>query len=287
VIGIDEKRVVTNLLSDAALPAATVKSVSGCATVHELHEALVEIGDEPPQAAELAERVGKWNADPRRLFINAFARHLPRFFYFDDYSIMQGRISVPDLQAKRDANELDDADRTFLALLRFVGAELEEFESEANYERLKADLEAASNEISDELFRFWSQNDQLAVEFDISGPDDDALPPLNAGTNLHVRIRNDRHRVTVPFDQRSRGFVWFFSFLAYFSELKRQTSERHAPLILLLDEPGPEPPRQGAGGLPALHRRAPGPQAPGRLHDAFAVHDRAEAPLARAHRGGP
>ena len=39
----------------------------------------------------------------------------------------------------------------------------------------------------------------------------------------------------MPFDERSRGFVWFFSFLAYFSELEEgQTSN----LILLLDEPG-------------------------------------------------
>ena len=71
--------------------------------------------------------------------------------------------------------------------------------------------------------------------FDLAGPDAAAGPPFNEGTNLQIRIRNDRHRVTVPFDQRSRGFVWFFSFLAYFSQLE---SDRADDLILLLDEPG-------------------------------------------------
>ena len=48
-------------------------------------------------------------------------------------------------------------------------------------------------------------------------------------------MRNLRHRVSVPFDERSRGFVWFFSFLAYFTN-REQTSD--SDLILLLDEPG-------------------------------------------------
>lgn len=46
---------------------------------------------------------------------------------------------------------------------------------------------------------------------------------------------NSRHRASVPFDERSRGFVWFFSFLAYFTELEQGAEQ---DLILLLDEPG-------------------------------------------------
>jgi predicted ATP-dependent endonuclease of OLD family len=39
----------------------------------------------------------------------------------------------------------------------------------------------------------------------------------------------------VPFDERSKGFVWFFSFFAYFSELEPGDGKE---VILLLDEPG-------------------------------------------------
>lgn len=232
---LDEAKIIRELIAAAELPGATAAELKSVTRVFELRRRLEGHEGDPPQAAQLLERINEWRrGSPRSAFIDEISHRLPRFFYFDEYSIMEGRISVPHLAAKRDHGELTEADRTFLALLRYVGAELEEFQSEANYERLKADLEAASNEISDELFEFWSQNDQLAVEFDISGADPEALPPLNQGTNLHVRIRNDRHRVTVPFDQRSRGFVWFFSFLSYFSQLERNDES----LILLLDEPG-------------------------------------------------
>jgi len=66
-----------------------------------------------------------------------------------------------------------------------------------------------------------------------ANPDEE--PPLNAGHIFNVRIYNSRHSVTVPFDERSRGFVWFFSFFAYFGNLPiTETSD----VILLLDEPG-------------------------------------------------
>src|SRR5262249_7202160 len=96
-------------------------------------------------------------------------------------------------------------------------------------------MENASNAISDEVFEYWSQNKELEVELQILAAETGAEPPLNEGPILQIRVRNRRHRVTVPFDERSRGFVWFFSFLAYFTELEH---EAHGDLILLLDEPG-------------------------------------------------
>ena len=44
----------------------------------------------------------------------------------------------------------------------------------------------------------------------------------------------DRVIYTRPLGTRSRGFVWFFSFLAWYSAEKK----KNEPLILLLDEPG-------------------------------------------------
>jgi hypothetical protein len=72
----------------------------------------------------------------------------------------------------------------------------------------------------------------LTVELDLdyreAGQSGQGGPPF-----LDVRIRNDRHRVTTNFGERSGGFVWFFSFVAAFSELRDAEG-----LILLLDEPG-------------------------------------------------
>ena len=176
-------------------------------------------------------------SDVRQQIINAhLERALPRFVYFDNYSAMRGRISIQDLLRRRNGNgNLDDADRTFLALLALVDADLEDLENETSYEYLKAELESASIAISDEIFAFWRQNRHLRIEIDLSSADVNDPPPLNSGTILHVRIWNNRHRVSVPFDERSKGFVWFFSFLSYFSKLEE---EEEADLILLLDEPG-------------------------------------------------
>ena len=163
---------------------------------------------------------------------------LPSFVYFDDYSTMRGRISIQDIRRRSqgDGTELDDADRTFLSLLALVGADLNDLDSAVNYEHVKAELESASISITDEVFEFWNQNRQIRVEFDLSNANPNDPPPLNEGRILHVRIWNDRHRVSVPFDERSKGFVWFFSFLAYFSGL--ETEGDVTDMVLLLDEPG-------------------------------------------------
>ena len=54
-------------------------------------------------------------------------------------------------------------------------------------------------------------------------------------TSFSTRIRNERHRASVNFDERSTGFIWFFSFLIWFSQMKANYADK---LIVLLDEPG-------------------------------------------------
>ena len=163
-------------------------------------------------------------------------RWLPKFVYFDNYSWMRGKISINELRERSEnGGPLDDADRTFLSLLTLSGVSLEDLEKDLGYEDIKVELESASITITDEIFEYWQQNRQLKVEFDVSQADPRDPAPLNEGKILHVRIENARHRVTVSFDERSKGFVWFFSFLSYFSHLEETES---GDLIILLDEPG-------------------------------------------------
>ena len=161
---------------------------------------------------------------------------LPKFVYFDNYSLMRGKISINELrQRSENGGPFDDADRTFLSLLTLSGVSLEDLEKDLGYEDIKVELESASITITDEIFEYWQQNRQLKVEFDVSQADPRDAAPLNQGKILHVRIENARHRVTVSFDERSKGFVWFFSFLSYFSHLEET---ENGDLIILLDEPG-------------------------------------------------
>jgi predicted ATP-dependent endonuclease of OLD family len=57
---------------------------------------------------------------------------------------------------------------------------------------------------------------------------------MQTGTNIWGGVFDSRHSVTTELGSRSRGFVWFFSFLAWYSDVKRD----QRPVILLLDEPG-------------------------------------------------
>jgi hypothetical protein len=246
----DEKIAVSHLLSKSDLSADIVKDAGNAATIPQLIEFFEGLEDRPPSVETFLEglktrfKKSLWH----QITGDYFGRFLPRFFYFDDYSVMKGNVVLGELKQRRDDSELTDADRAFLALLDMVGADLDDFEDQENYEKLKAELEAASIGISDEVFSFWSQNRQLEVEFDLSSTSTPTVKTVDSnGTTvtteegeqentLRIRIKNQRHRVTVPFDERSRGFVWFFSFLAYFSQIEQEGGDNQ--LILLLDEPG-------------------------------------------------
>jgi predicted ATP-dependent endonuclease of OLD family len=237
-VDIDEEAVVRHVISSANLPEDIQEYVGDTNKWDDLYNRLQSL-DVKPAAVQnlLSELTKRFSSDIRQqIILEHLERYLPEFVYFDNYSTMRGRISIQDIKERRfEPDELDDADRTFIALLSLVGADLEDLEQQTSYEYLKAELESASIGISDEIFEFWKQNTQLRVQFDLSAANPNDPPPLNDGPILHVRIWNDRHRVSVPFDERSKGFVWFFSFLVYFSEIEEM---RNGDMVLLLDEPG-------------------------------------------------
>ena len=152
------------------------------------------------------------------------APRLPGFLYFDEYSVMGGRLPLARLRGDGSPCALSPSERTALSLLRLAGTDCADFAA-GDHEARKAALEGAANAITEEVMRYWSQNPQLSVELDV---DRNADAPC-----LDIRIRNERHRITLNFDQRSQGFSWFFSFLATLSEVRRG-----ARTVVLLDEPG-------------------------------------------------
>lgn len=175
----------------------------------------------------------------------------PKFLYFSDYDLLPSKMNLTDLanrvaQAKSaqspNPSALTAEHRAVLALLRMADIAIEDFTANVGYETLKAKIEGVSISLTDQIMQFWKQNEDLEVEIDIK-PDPSDAAPFNSGPNLYLRIRNRRHRgVTTPFRQRSRGFIWFFSFLVWFDSVQHQLSlegpENPVDLILLLDEPG-------------------------------------------------
>ena len=138
-------------------------------------------------------------------------------------------------EKQEDEANQTEGERLFLALLSLAGTNLEELSSAGQYENLKAQLEIVSNRLSQQIFKYWTQNRDLKVEFDYREALEDDVEPFNKGHVFHLRVENQRHRVTVGFDDRSAGFVWFFSFLTWFSQMEKLFGDQ---LIILLDEPG-------------------------------------------------
>lgn len=234
--GVDTEAAIQHLIAGLEVPSAELKPIKAATTVAALKAALQSVAEPTAAVTALLARIASWRNESLTLhLIDTFwHRWLPVFFYFDDYSTMRGRVSLPHIKAREAAETLEEAEKTFLALLATVDADLADFET-ANFERLTRELEGAANGITDKVFEYWTQNNELRLEIRVSTADPDDEPPLNQGPIVNVRIYNPRHRVSVPFDERSRGFVWFFSFFAYFSDIEQQNGRR---TILLLDEPG-------------------------------------------------
>ena len=160
---------------------------------------------------------------------------LPKFLYFSKCNIMDGRIAIDYIIKKQERGKLSGPERVFLALLDLVGTRPEHLTSIDNSEELIADLEAASAPITEQISRYWSQNTTLRVSFLLHPGKPQDPPPFDQGQILETRILNTRHNLTLNFDERSTGFAWFFSFLVWFSQVKRTFGDN---LFVLLDDPG-------------------------------------------------
>lgn len=238
LVDLAEGVAVDHLRRDLDLPAAAGKAVSSATTISELVASLRALEEPTAASTALVTEIEKWPEESLQLYVirRHLAPALPKFVYFDDYSTMPGKVSIPSLIEKRDAGSLLERGlRALLSFLNLGSGKPEDFNDSANHERLIRELENTANGISDEVFHYWSQNEELSVDLKVMEPEAGATPPLDQGPIFHVRVHNRRHRVTVPFDERSRGFVWFFSFVAYFSDLD---AAKTSDLIVLLDEPG-------------------------------------------------
>lgn len=227
-LSVNESVYIQKFLSKLSLEAETAERLKASSSIKALKSEVAKLPDEQ-------KNLFKDMVDDLAAAVYS-SLNVPHFFYFDDYSILPGEISLRKLQQfeadPKSVGEEADSLRTASALLKFAGAETKEFLEIGNYNRLKADLEAASNEITDKLRKYWTTNKNLEIEFDIEA----VIGPNNQlqDTKLHIRVCNTKHRVTVPFQKRSKGFIWFFSFLVSFTEYREHDEE----IILLLDEPG-------------------------------------------------
>ena len=160
--------------------------------------------------------------------------NLPIFIYFDDYGQLDTRIHLPSYLTSTKSS--DSKVRTQTALFEWSQIDPQEIldlgrprrsgESEEQiqrrYEKRRALLDSASFVLTGDWIAWWTDK-RHRLHFDADGED------------LVLKVSDQHNEFPIPFEERSRGFQWFFSFyLVFLAESKKA----HKGAILLLDEPG-------------------------------------------------
>ena len=237
-VAADEAATVKNLVDSSRFNAAERASVTGNpATIRALHEALSSIEGPTQKHQELQQQLHE--KYPEKSISSAFETvllpNLPKFVYFKEYERLPGKVSIDQLVQLERANQLTFELKIFQALLDLVNSSAQGIAETGRSEDLIMNLEAIGKSSVRRDIRILEpeQAPQGRFRCDMGRPNDP--PPFNDGYGFSTRIRNERHRASVNFDERSTGFIWFFSFLIWFSQMKANYADK---LIVLLDEPG-------------------------------------------------
>lgn len=227
-----------NAIAAEALDEEEKKPLVGASNSQELVAALTAIAEPSTRQARL---LAKFNGFPNKsmtgLVSSLLKPKLPRFMYSSHYDRMVSEIRL-DQYAQRKAGQIQPpitaGERVFVDFIEYAGTSIEEIAAAKTYEGLNARCESASNKITEQLQEYWKQNPHIEIDVRVTKGEPADTPPLNDGVIARARVKNTIHKVTVPFSERSAGFIWFFSFLVQFAQVRKSGGH----LILLLDEPG-------------------------------------------------
>ena len=99
---------------------------------------------------------------------------------------MSGALSINKLNEDKSQDRIDEGDRIFLDFLEYAGTTLDELDSATQFEVMNAKCEAAANRITDQIFEYWTQNDQLSIEVRLDeGRPDEVVPVVRTARGLH------------------------------------------------------------------------------------------------------
>ncbi len=232
---IDQAVVVERLIARFGLSEDDASPIRGIRRTDIAAKRLGEIAEITEAQSGMLAAINKFrDSDASKRAIDLLDARTPKFLYFSHYDRMSGEISINKLNHDKAQSEIAEGDQVFLDFLEYAGTTLDELTAATRFEELNAKCEAAANHITDQIFEYWTQNDQLSIEVRLDEGKPEDKPPFNSGPVARARVKNNLHRVTVPFSERSAGFIWFFSFLVKFAQIKKHDGD----VIILLDEPG-------------------------------------------------
>ena len=219
------------------LSAMTKEAIMKCLTLTEIKEIKATDGDLdlPKLISEISIIIANgfgWDNELESYIAKKWIdARMPKFWYFDAYYPLDGKININRLNNVAPTSETDKTAKALFELARIKPEEIIN-STEKDYEKYISLLEASSNKITKEIFKYWSTNTNLDIEFKIQNVTVDRGQQEKV---LDIRVKNQRHKVSLPLDRRSKGFNWFFSFIIWFSKIQ---ADKKSDYILLLDEPG-------------------------------------------------
>lgn len=236
VLGVSMNAALDHLTHEANLPTAAESALLGSDDLEDMIEHLDALEEPSESSNTLRHELSQMNDLGFETYVygQILQPRVPQFLYFDEYYQLTGQDNIEALRQRVSDNQLKDSDRPLLGLIELAGLNLDTLTDPRRTDALIARLEAAESQLTGQVLTYWSQNRHLRLQFDVR----QALPEdplgMTSGTNIWGRVKDTKHSVTTLLGSRSRGFVWFFSFLAWYSKVRRENDN----LILLLDEPG-------------------------------------------------
>lgn len=232
----DDRAFIEHLSKNYELSEPTKKVISELKSIDKVSELKTAEEDTSLSAfkAEIAKYANNptgWNNLGHHIYITYIRPAMPKFWYFDDYYPLSGKININKMTTSQGMTEQDKTARALFELAKIKPHDV--LNAQTNeYERFVALLEASANKITKEVFKFWTTNTNLDIEFKIQ----EMKNAQNQSEKyLDIRVKSQRHKITLSLDRRSKGFNWFFSFIVWFSKIQ---SDKKSDYILLLDEPG-------------------------------------------------
>lgn len=235
-LDVDDSEALKYLIEKAGFSEQTYEAVKSAEITI---DALIETLQEQEQTREVSRVLTILHKVKERdvngyIYDNILRKHLPKFLYFDEYYQLTGHENIDNLILRESNNQLKSSDYPLLGLIHLARLQLSDLLNPGSTINLRRKLEGASNHLTKQVLKYWSQNKHLQMTFDVRPAMPGDPEGLRTGTNIWGGVLDTRHRVTTELGSRSRGFIWFFSFLAWYSDIKRNSES----VILLLDEPG-------------------------------------------------
>ena len=231
----DPAAVLKYLVEQANLPrdltAELLSQPNEQAMLAALDTASVSV-DTPP-LAETLRHIAETGVD-KYVYDQWLVKRTPTFLYFDEFYQLKGEENLNNLQQRLENEALEPPDYPLLGLLALAQVDLDDLLEPGRTETLFGILNAAANELTAQALPYWSQNRHLSLKFDVQQARPSDPDGLTSGMNFWGRIYDSKRSADTSLGSRSRGFLWFVSFLAWYSQLRSQGDN----VILLLDEPG-------------------------------------------------